>query len=40
LIELITHHGDDDDECADDEVDNVTSAHGLVSLKSNPEHGP
>jgi hypothetical protein len=27
LIELITHHGDDDDECADDEVDNVTSAH-------------
>jgi hypothetical protein len=38
LIELITHHGDDDDERADDEVDNVTSAHGLISLKSNAEY--
>ena len=40
LIELITHHGDDDDKRADDEVDNVTSAHGPISLKSKPQYRP
>jgi hypothetical protein len=38
LIELMTHHGDDDDERAHDEVDNVAAAHGPISLKSNSEH--
>jgi hypothetical protein len=39
LIELITHHRDDDDERADDEVHNVAATHGLISLKSNSEYG-
>ena len=32
LIELITHHGDNDHQRADDEVDDIAATHGPISI--------